>query len=404
MLFAIIGGGASGFMAAVTAAETFPGARVIIFEKSREVLSKVRISGGGRCNVTHNPSKPALFSKNYPRGSRFVKETLAQFDAHQTIQWFESRGVPLKTEPDGRVFPVSDNSGSIIYCLMENARNAGVEIRTSTNITGLTSQDEKLILHFQDGSTLAADRVVVATGGSPKLQGLNWLMDLGHEAETPVPSLFTFNTPDNYLLPLTGVSVSKVTVRVANSSLQSEGPILITHWGFSGPAILRLSAWGARELAEKNYQFQIRINWTSNRNFDEVRQSLYDLKQTYPKQQLAAHPQYELPSRLWRAISENTGIQRDLKLADTPHKLLNKLAMQLTDGTFAVAGKTTFKEEFVTCGGIRLDQINPSTMESRKIKGLFFTGELLDVDGITGGFNFQHAWTSGYIAGKNLGN
>lgn len=403
MLFAVIGGGASGFMAALTAAENHPNDKVIIFEKSREVLSKVRISGGGRCNVTHQPSSPTSFAKNYPRGQSFLKKILTQFDATDTMRWFESRGVRLKTEPDGRVFPQTNSSQTIIQCLLEQADRLGVEIRTGVSVKNFEIIDNQFLLHLHNDAPLKVDRLIVATGGSPKMQGFDWLTQHGHDVAPPVPSLFTFNTPQNSLRTLAGISVNPVEIRIPKLKLLSNGPLLITHWGFSGPAVLKLSAWGARELADLNYRFQIRINWIPGKNFDSLQSWLHDLKVKHPKQQLSAHPQFGIPARLWRWMAENAGIDRNLKLIETPHKKLNKMATQLTDGLFEVEGKTTFKEEFVTCGGIELTNINPLTMESTKIKGLFFTGEVLNVDGITGGFNFQNAWTTGYIAGKNVG-
>ncbi|MFA7472086.1 MAG: NAD(P)/FAD-dependent oxidoreductase [Spirosomataceae bacterium] len=403
MLFAVIGGGASGFMAALTAAENHPNDKVIIFEKSREVLSKVRISGGGRCNVTHQPSSPTSFAKNYPRGQSFLKKILTQFDATDTMRWFESRGVRLKTEPDGRVFPQTNSSQTIIQCLLEQADRLGVEIRTGVSVKNFEIIDDQFLLHLHNDAPLKVDRLIVATGGSPKMQGFDWLTQHGHDVAPPVPSLLTFNTPQNSLRTLAGISVNPVEIRIPKLKLLSNGPLLITHWGFSGPAVLKLSAWGARELAELNYRFQLRINWIPGKNFDSLQSWLHDLKVKHPKQQLSAHPQFGIPARLWRWMAENAGIDRNLKLIETPHKKLNKMATQLTDGLFEVEGKTTFKEEFVTCGGIELTNINPLTMESTKIKGLFFTGEVLNVDGITGGFNFQNAWTTGYIAGKNVG-
>src|SRR5690606_21740885 len=344
MLFAVIGGGASGFMAALTAAENHPNDKVIIFEKSREVLSKVRISGGGRCNVTHQPSSPTLFAKNYPRGQSFLKKILTQFDATDTMRWFESRGVRLKTEPDGRVFPQTNSSQTIIQCLLKQADRLGVEIRTGVSVKNFEIIDNQFLLHLHNDAPLKVDRLIVATGGSPKMQGFDWLTQHGHDVAPPVPSLFTFNTPQNSLRTLAGISVNPVEIRIPKLKLLSNGPLLITHWGFSGPAVLKLSAWGARELAELNYRFQIRINWIPGKNFDSLQTWLHDLKVKHPKQQLSARPQFGIPARLWRGMAENAGIDRNLKLIETPHKKLNKMATQLTDGLFEVEGKTTFKE------------------------------------------------------------
>jgi predicted Rossmann fold flavoprotein len=403
MQIVVVGGGASGFMAAITAAETFPKARVRLLEKSRNVLSKVRVSGGGRCNVTHRPSAANRFAKNYPRGEKLLKSILSSFGPEDTIEWFESRGVRLKTEADGRIFPTTDASDTVVHALMESARKAGVEILTNVEVNAFSKDERHFQLELSSGVKMSADRLIVATGGSPKLQGFDWISTHQHTITSPVPSLFTFNTPGNYLLPLAGVSVPEVRIKVSNTNLKSEGPILITHWGFSGPAILKLSAWGARQLADLNYQFQIRINWTSDFNFDQVRQYLYDQKASSPKHQLAAHHSFGIPSRLWRTLVERADIPAAQKLADTTHKSLNKLATFLTECPFEIAGKTTFKEEFVTCGGVSLHEVKTDTMESKIIDGLFFTGEVLDVDGITGGFNFQNAWSTGYIAGKHVG-
>lgn len=403
MHIAIIGGGAAGFMAAITAAESFPGSKVTLLEKSGKVLSKVRISGGGRCNVTHQPSGPHYFAKSYPRGEKFLKSILSVFGAEDTVKWFETRGVRLKTEPDGRMFPHTDSSDTIVHCLMESARKAGVEVRTNISVHAFEEIGGRFRLEIRDSSPLVADRVIIATGGSPKPEGFDWLAAHRHVIIPPVPSLFTFNTPENYLLPLAGISVKHARVSIQNTSLKSDGPLLITHWGFSGPAILRLSAWGARELAASDYRFKVRINWSGDNHFDQVREVFYGLKNSVPKQQLAAHAQFGLPARLWRLLAEKAGIAGDIRLADTPHKSLNKFATLITDSTFDVSGKTTFKEEFVTCGGISLESIDPKTMESKSIKGLFFAGEVIDVDGITGGFNFQNAWSTGFIAGKHAG-
>ncbi len=404
MVIAIVGGGAAGFMAAITAAENFPEARVMILEKSNKVLGKVRVSGGGRCNVTHRPHAPAVFAKSYPRGAPLLKKyLLAAFDAAATVQWFGERGVRLKTEEDGRMFPVTDTSDTVVFCLMEAARNAGVAVLTGVTVSGFTLETGRFKLSLKGSETVVADRLLVATGGYPKPEGFSWLTEHRHVIAPPVPSLFTFNMPGNDVLTLAGVSVKTATVRVTGTKLMETGPLLITHWGLSGPVILKLSAWGARELAARNYRFEIRINWTGTFHPEQVRDFLLDLKENHPKQQLEAHPQFGIPARLWKILAAKAGIEPGRKQGELTNKVLNRFTELLTNGMFEVSGKTTFKEEFVTCGGVGLEAVDPQTMESRSVKGLFFAGEVLDVDGITGGFNFQHAWSSGYVAGKNIG-
>jgi predicted Rossmann fold flavoprotein len=407
MQIVIIGGGASGFMAAITAAESFPGISITILEKNKTVLNKVRISGGGRCNVTHDPSDLRFFIKNYPRGEKLLRQLLTTFDARDIVNWFEERGVALKTESDGRMFPVTDSSQTIIECLVRTARNLNIEIITGTTVRSFRKNElgngQRFILDLDDDQSILCDRLLIATGGYPKLAGFDWLSIHDHEIVDPLPSLFTFNTPDNYLLPLAGVSVPDVFVSISGTKHEWRGPLLITHWGFSGPAILKLSAWGARDLAEKNYHFVCRINWIGKMNEQEARTFFLSEKTKTPKQQISSHARLGLPLRLWKAIAEQAEISENLRWADAPNKVLNRMIELLTNSRFEVKGKTTFKEEFVTCGGIALSGINHKTLESNSVPGLFFSGEVLDVDGITGGFNFQNAWTTGFVAGKNIG-
>ncbi len=403
MQIAIVGGGASGFMAAITAAETFPEAKIVILEKNRTVLNKVRISGGGRCNVTHNPSDLRFFIKNYPRGEKLLRKLLPKFDANATVDWFEKRGVKLKTEADGRMFPITDSSHTVIECMLRTARQLNIEIRTSTVVDSFTSTSGGFELRLGDEEILQVDRLLIATGGYPRLSSFDWLETHSHQIVSPVPSLFTFNTPQNFLLPLAGVSVQDTIVKISGTKYEWRGPLLITHWGLSGPAVLKLSAWGARELAEKNYEFGCRVNWLPELNEQQVREFLINEKTKTPKQQLVSNARFGLPLRLWKAFTEMVEIPETLKWGDASHKNLNRLTEVLTNSQFAVSGKTTFKEEFVTCGGISLTDIDPETLQSRSVKGLYFAGEVMDVDGITGGFNFQNAWTTGYIAGKNIG-
>ena len=402
MQIIIIGGGASGFMAAITAAETFPDANILILEKNKTVLNKVRISGGGRCNVTHKPSELRFFIKNYPRGEKLLRKLLHQFDAHATVNWFENRGVNLKIEADGRMFPVSDSSHTIIECFLKTAKKLNITIRTSTGVKSFSHENENgFIINLDNEEVLQADRLLIATGGYPKLSSFEWINE--HEIIQPFPSLFTFNTPDSYLLPLAGVSVQDAVVKIKGTKYDWRGPVLITHWGFSGPAVLKLSAWGARELAEKDYQFTCKINWVPDLNEQQLREFLIGEKIKTPKQQITSHARFGIPARLWKAFAEQAEVTDGLIWSEASHKILNRITELLTNSQFNVNGKTTFKEEFVTCGGISLSEINSETLESLKIPGLFFAGEVIDVDGITGGFNFQNAWTTGYVAGKEIG-
>ncbi len=392
-------------MAAITVAENSPDSEVIILEKNRTVLNKVRISGGGRCNVTHACFDNRLLVKNYPRGERFLKRLLPHFDAQSTVDWFAARGVELKTEEDGRMFPVSNASETIVDCFLREAKKNRVQIRTSTSVKSFhyATGGGGFIINLSDGESLSADCLLIASGGHPKREGFDWLTENhNHEVENPVPSLFTFNAPGNYLLPLSGVSVQDVRVKILGTKLEWRGPLLITHWGFSGPAVLKLSAWGAKLLATNNYQFSCRIDWVPEYSEGQVRDLLLQEKNTNPKQMLATHARFALPLRLWRSFLENSEIGSTVRWLDLSNKSLNRLVNHLTNSQFEIRGKTTYKEEFVTAGGIALSEINQATLESIRVPGLFFAGEVLDVDGITGGFNFQNAWTTGYIAGKNI--
>ena len=407
MQIVIIGGGASGFMAAITAAETYPNAKIIILEKNKTVLNKVRISGGGRCNVTHQPSDLRFFIKNYPRGEKFLRKLLTQFDALATIEWFEKRGVKLKTESDGRMFPTTDSSSTIIDCLIRAAKAANVDIQTSTGVKSFawneSLTESPFLITLDSDELIVADKLLIATGGHPKISGFSWLSDHKHNIVEPFPSLFTFNVPNGYLLPLAGVSVQDAHVKIIGTKHEWRGPIMLTHWGFSGPAILKLSAWGARDLAALSYHFNFKINWLPDLNEQQVREFLIAEKVNTPKQQIVSHARFGLPLRLWKAFSEKAEINDNLRWSEATNKVLNRMAELLTNSQFEVKGKSTYKEEFVTCGGISLSDINHETLESKKVKNLFFAGEVLDVDGITGGFNFQNAWTTGFVAGKEIG-
>lgn len=406
----VIGGGSAGFFGAITAAETFPTASVTILEKNRTVLNKVRISGGGRCNVTHACFDNRQLVKNYPRGEKPLRSLLSQFDATATVNWFKQRGIDLKTEADGRMFPATNTSDTIVDCLLTTARRLGIQVRTSCGVAELRQDaSSRWLVDLFTNETLVADRVLIATGGYPQLSSYGWLPEQSESIHSPVPSLFTFNVPDSYLIPLAGVSVPDARVYVqepkhGDARQEQRGPVLVTHWGFSGPAILRLSAWAARELADVNYHFTLRINWTPDLNDNTLRTKLQDFRQQNGRKQVVSQNPFGLPSRLWQAFATEAGIPEQQRWADLPAKQFNRLAERITNSQFQVSGKTTFKDEFVTCGGISLDSLNLQTLESKTQAGLFFAGEVLDIDGITGGFNFQNAWTTGYVAGLNIGN
>lgn len=398
----VIGGGAAGFFCAVNAARMNPDLDVVILEKTNKLLSKVKISGGGRCNVTHALFDIVELSKRYPRGQNFVKKTFHQFFTTDTIKWFEERGVRLKAEKDGRMFPVTDSSQTIIDCLMNEANSYGVEIRMNAEVKSIKYEEGKFILALSDSRHFTSDLVCIACGGYPKLSMFQWLVDIGHRIDNPVPSLFTFNLPKHPITELMGVSVEKARVKVEGTKLVEEGPVLITHWGLSGPAILRLSAWGARELSLKSYAFKVHVNWLPNYNEQTLKEAFQDFRTTHSNKKISNHNFAQLPNRLWQFLLAQSGIKEDMRFADLPAKIENALIKNLVDYVVEVKGKTTFKEEFVTAGGIHLSEVDANTLMSKKIPNLFFAGEVLDVDGITGGFNFQHAWTSGWIAAKKI--
>jgi predicted Rossmann fold flavoprotein len=397
----IAGGGAAGFFCAVNAAKMNPALRVTILEKSNKLLSKVKVSGGGRCNTTHACFDIPELSRKYPRGQQFLKKTLHWFNPASTIEWFAERGVALKTEKDGRMFPVTDQSSTIVDCLLHEASRYGVEVRMQTELLSVSFGDQ-FVLQLSGDQTLTADFICIASGGYPKASMFDWLKSLGHTIEAPVPSLFTFNMPGNRVTSLMGVSVDHAIVKVQGTKLSAEGPLLITHWGMSGPAILRLSAWGARQLADMNYSFTVQVNWIPSFTEQTLRDEWPRLREAYGSQKMSGRNPFALPARLWLYLLECSGINEEIRWSDLTSKDQNKLMKQLIAQEFAVNGKTTFKEEFVTCGGIKLSEIDPNTMESRIRPGVYFAGEVMDVDGITGGFNFQHAWTSGWIAARAI--
>jgi hypothetical protein len=398
----VIGGGAAGFFCAINAARLNPQLEVTLLEKSGKLLSKVKVSGGGRCNVTHACFEIPAMSKSYPRGQNFVKKTFHQFFTTDTIQWFEERGVKLKQEADGRMFPVTDSSQTIIDCLMKEAQRYGVKIVLNAEVRSLKHEGGIYNIELSDLRHQTADFVCIACGGYPKSSMFDWLTVLGHSVEEPVPSLFTFNMPGHPINQLMGVSVEKARVKIAGTKLEQEGPLLITHWGLSGPVVLRLSAWGARELSTNNWQFTTIINWTPAFSEQQLAAQFQTLRYDIGPQKVEHKNPLGLPQRLWEFMVSWSEVRKDIRWADLTAKEQHRLVKNLSACEFQIKGKTTFKEEFVTAGGIKLNEVDANTMMSKRSAGLFFAGEILDVDGITGGFNFQHAWTSGFIAAKSV--
>lgn len=404
----VIGGGAAGFFAALSCKKHHPEFSVNILEKSDKLLAKVKVSGGGRCNVTHACFENNQLSKFYPRGGKQLKKSFYQFSTKDTVQWFESRGVKLSTETDNRMFPVSDNSQTIIDCLINEANKLGVVIQKGILISEIRKNINGFLI-ISNGKEIHADKIIIASGGSPKIEGFNWLKHLGHTIISPVPSLFTFNMPREPIKKLMGVVVNPVSIKIKGvrmqnfASLQSEGALLITHWGMSGPAVLSLSAWGARELNAMHYKFEVLVNWLGNKNEQQIRDWLDIELKSIGKRQVGNKNPFQLPTRLWLFFLEKNEIFPETTWNQLKKKSLNKLLNTLVNDSYKVEGKTTFKEEFVTCGGVALDEISFETMESKICPGIYFAGEVLDIDAVTGGFNFQAAWTTGFIAGK-LGN
>jgi predicted Rossmann fold flavoprotein len=398
----VVGGGAAGFFCAVNAARLSPTLEVVIVEKTSKLLSKVRVSGGGRCNVTHACFSIAEMIKKYPRGASFLKKAFHHFFTTDTINWFKDRGVELETESDGRMFPSSNSSQTIVDCLMQEANRYGVEILMNKEVKSIKKGSDGFELLFSNDTTLAANFLCIASGGYPKSTQFEWLHQIGHTIEAPVPSLFTFNMPGNPINALMGISVERVQVKIMGSKLAEEGPLLITHWGMSGPAILKLSAWGARELAAKNWQFGMVVNWLPAYNEQTLKDKFQLIRFDIAAQKITNRNPFLLPQRLWDYLLQQSGVNENSRWADLPAKEQNKLIKNICAQEFSVNGKTTFKEEFVTSGGIVLDEVEHASMQSKIVPGLFFAGEVLNVDGVTGGFNFQNAWTTGWIAAKAI--
>jgi predicted Rossmann fold flavoprotein len=404
MQIAIIGGGAAGFFSAITAKENNPEARVVIFEKSDKVLAKVKISGGGRCNVTNGCDSISGLCDAYPRGGKALKKAFHNFNNKDTIKWFETRGVPLVIQDDQRVFPKSGHSQTIIDCLVNEAKRLGVEINILMPVKEIIPIGDQLQIGFvnEDQKPELFDRVIVTTGGSPKRSGLEWLEKLGHKIEAPVPSLFSFNIKNDDITELMGVSVDTASLRIQGTKLVSEGSLLVTHWGLSGPAILKLSSFGARILSEMHYKFKVQVNWTGIQNNELVLNDLKELAQSHPGKLLSNFRPFGIPGRIWGYLLEKVDQIESKTWRDLSKKDLNRIVNILTNDVYEVDGRTTFKDEFVTCGGVSLENVNMGTMESKVCKNLNFAGEVLDIDAITGGFNLQAAWTTGWIAGRAL--
>jgi predicted Rossmann fold flavoprotein len=399
----IAGGGAAGLFAAITCAEASTAAKVTVLEKSPHFLSKVRISGGGRCNVTHACFDPRELSSYYPRGGAALLAPFQLFQPRDTVEWFESRGVKLKTEADGRMFPVTDSSQTVIDCLLGAARAAGVELVSNRAPERVTRHAEGgFEMGFRDGETLAAESVMLAMGGCRGPAAGQLAVSLGHTLEPPVPSLFTFHVALPWLRELAGISVPEVEVSLPGFRLRERGPVLLTHSGLSGPAILRLSAWGARALHERNYEFSLRMNWLPRLDAEALARELESRRRAQPARFVVNGPVAPLPVRLWHNLVLAAGIRRETRWAELSGSARHRLIQQLTLTELPVSGKTLNQDEFVTCGGVRLREVNFKTMESRVCPGLYLGGELLDIDGLTGGFNFQAAWTTGWLAGRAM--
>ena len=399
----IIGGGAAGFFSAINIAEKNPDLKIIILERGKELLTKVKVSGGGRCNVTHAEFLPKELSQNYPRGEKELLGPFHTFMTGDTMEWFEKRGVELKIEEDGRMFPVTDSSQTIIDCFLSEAKRLNIAVLLNQSVKAI-QKVENLFTIETNTDTFSAEKIVIATGSNPKIWQL--LEGLGHTVVPPVPSLFTFNIKDSRIIDLPGLSTNasvKILDKNGKSLLESSGPLLITHWGMSGPAILKLSAWGARLLEPLKYHFTIEVNWLNNLSEDEVLDSLKELKNLQGKQTVLKYAQFDLPKRLWQSLLKAAGIPETLTWADATRENFQNIANQLTAGIFEVTGKSTFKEEFVTAGGVDLKEINFKTFESRVHKNLYFAGEVLNIDAITGGFNFQNAWTGGFMVSQAIG-
>lgn len=399
----IVGGGAAGFFGAINCAIQNPTFKVTILEATNQVLAKVKISGGGRCNVTHHCFNPSELVNNYPRGGKELRGAFSRFQPQDTIKWFESRGVKLKTETDGRIFPVTDDSQTIIDCLVKTAEELGIKILTHTPVKEISKSEFGFNLTLKSGDILTSKSLLITTGSNGL--GYEWAKKLGHSIQSPAPSLFTFKIKDIRLDNLAGISVNNVHLQLSfkqGKKLEQKGALLVTHWGISGPAVLKLSAWGARTLHENKYNLPLIINWLPEYNLESIKQELSKIKESVSKQKVINYNQFNIPKRLWQSLVNYSLTNVDKIWAEITKKEMEKLAIELTKGEYLIQGKGMFKDEFVTCGGITLKEVDFKTMMSKICPNLYFAGEILDIDGVTGGFNFQNAWTTGYLAGIGI--
>ncbi len=401
MKIIVIGGGAAGFFSAIHAASTNKDAEVVILEKTSKLLQKVKVSGGGRCNLAHSCFDLKQLSLAYPRGEKHLKSAFSKFMTTDTINWFESRKVKLKTESDGRMFPTSDNSETVINCLMSEAKKLKIEIELNKEVKRIEPLDGGFKIHLADGEIIECQKTIITAGGGQKLENYSWIKSLGHEIIEPVPSLFTFNIPDSDVINLSGISVESARIKIPELKTELSGPVLITHWGLSGPVVLKLSSIAARLMTEINYDFTIQIGWINNKKEDACRTELMNIKAANPNKTVKNLFPFKLPVRLLDYLFLKSKIDQKKNWAEISKEQITTLTQNLLFDAYQVKGKTTFKEEFVTCGGVGLNDVDFKNMQSRKVKGLHFAGEVLDIDGFTGGFNFQAAWTTGFIAGTS---
>jgi predicted Rossmann fold flavoprotein len=397
----VVGGGAAGFFGAIQAAEMKPGMNVLILEKTNKILSKVKVSGGGRCNVTHHDYNPFSLARHYPRGEKALKNLFRIYHAEHVVRWFAAKGVALKAEQDGRMFPVTDSSETIIECFLEETRRFGIKIQTGCQVTSINPGLSGFEVIALNGTSYRTDKILIASGGSSNEQSYNWISVLMHSIAAPIPSLFTFNDSGKNFADLMGISVPAAEIRIEGTKFAQRGPVLITHWGLSGPAVIKLSAWAAQYLHSVNYNFNALVNWIGMGE-EEVRASLLQWKSERTRQKVSTDSLLGLPQRLSRKLCEQAGVAESKTWSDLSMKNLNKVVELLIRTPFHIKGKTTFKEEFVTCGGVKLSDVDLTTMESKKVKNIYFAGEVLDIDGETGGFNFQSAWTTAFVAAKSI--
>jgi predicted Rossmann fold flavoprotein len=398
----VVGGGAAGFFGAIQSSEMKPGLKVLILEKSSKLLSKVRISGGGRCNVTHQCLNPFDLSKHYPRGQKALKNLFPTFHVGHMIEWLHAKGVSLKTEQDGRMFPITDSSETIIECFLKQAEKQGIKILRNKTVTGVENDGHILRIFCADGETFESSKILITTGGSSSRSSYDFIHRLGHSTLGPIPSLFTFNDSEKNFRDLMGISVPSAQLKIAGTKFFQEGPLLITHWGLSGPATIKLSAWAAEFLNEVNYEFTVLVNWVGKIKEEALRLELEEMKKSKKKQKIKTNPLYLIPQRLWSRLCEISEVDEGKCWSEVSQRTTNKLVESLIRCPFHIKGKTTFKEEFVTCGGVDLKEVNLETMESKIARSIYFAGEVLNIDGETGGFNFQSAWTTAFIAAKAI--